>query len=167
MVIVYICKCDLESNTKSKVGVRQASFWYSTFSSFHVVEEKRNLEMAFFKRSRARSRRLLNALDLLTFLKQNEVVYKSDLSQEHDFYRVFQQLHLQKKCISLQKIAFSAFFQNCKNEIGFLKQLFSILLNKLLHKIMEKSGLKIHVHFLQFTKKAEKANFWSEIQTFL
>ena len=89
MVIVYICQCDLESNSKSKVGVRQASFWYSTFSSFHVVEEKRNLEMAFFKRSRARSRRLLNALDLLTFLKQNEVVYKSDLSRGgHDLCEI-------------------------------------------------------------------------------
>ena len=111
MVIVYICQCDLESNSKSKVGVRQASFWYSTFSSFHVVEEKRNLEMAFFKRSRARSRRLLNALDLLTFLKQNEVVYKSDLSQEHDFYREFQQVFQ----------TFLIHFQNFKTVLSYFQ----------------------------------------------
>ena len=125
MVIVYICQCDLESNSKSKVGVRQASFWYSTFSSFHVVEEKRNLEMAFFKRSRARSRRLLNALDLLTFLKQNEVVYKSDLSQEHDFYRVFQQVWIgsatftEKNVFRSKKLLFQPFLRTAKMKMDF------------------------------------------------
>ena len=32
---------------------------------------------------------------------------------------------------------------------------------------LEKSCLKVHFHFLQFSKKAEKAIFWSEIQTCL
>ena len=31
---------------------------------------------------------------------------------------------------------------------------------------MEKSCYKFHIHFLQFTKKAQKAIFWSRIQTF-
>ena len=45
----------------------------------------------------------------------------------------------QKECISLQNIAFSAFFVNCKNEKGFLSNLSPIskdLHNKLLHMII-------------------------------
>ena len=32
---------------------------------------------------------------------------------------------------------------------------------------LEKSGFKIHFHFLQFTKKAQKAIFWSRIHFFV
>ena len=81
--------------------------------------------MAFFKRSRARSRRLLNALDLLTFLKQNEVVYKSDLSQEHDFYRVFQQdwigsaTFTEKNVFRSKKLLFQPFLRTAKMKMDF------------------------------------------------
>ena len=74
-----------------------------------------------------------------------------------------------KICILLQKIAFSAFFVNCKNENGFFNNFAPFsnnLLSKLLHKIIGEKLLKNPFSTLQFTKKAEKANFWSEIQFF-
>ena len=99
------------------------------------------------------------------------------------FYRVSQQVwnrlrnvceqsehRLQKNCILLQKNAFSAFFENCKIENGFLSNFFPIsnnLLNKLLHKTIGVKLLKILFSFQQFLKKAEKAFFWSKIHFFV
>ena len=59
-----------------------------------------------------------------------------------------------------KKLLFQPFFLNCINENGFLKQLFSILLNILLHNT---NCFKKPFSFLQFTKKAQKAIFWSKI----
>ena len=42
-----------------------------------------------------------------------------------------------KNCISLQKFAFSAFFRKLQNEYCFWTQIFSKILNKLLHQKME------------------------------
>ena len=75
-----------------------------------------------------------------------------------------------KKCILLQKIAFFSLFcelQTMKMEFSatFLQLSYVVIyLSNYLN--LEKSCLKIHFHFLQFTKKAEKAIFWSEIQFF-
>ena len=71
-----------------------------------------------------------------------------------------------KKCILLQKIAFWAFFVNCKNWKWISKQFFSNFknwLNKLLHETIGVKLLKFHFHLLQFRKKAQKAIFWSKI----
>ena len=51
-----------------------------------------------------------------------------------------------------KKLLFQPYFLNCKNENGFLKQLFSILLNNSLHKNMEKSCFKKSFWILQFRK---------------
>ena len=78
---------------------------------------------------------------------------------------------IMKKCILLQKIAFFSLFcelQTMKMEFSatFL-QLSYVVIYLVNYLNLEKSCLKIHFHFLQLTKKAEKAIFWSEIQTFL
>ena len=62
--------------------------------------------------------------------------------------------------ISLQKNAFWAFFPELQNENGFFKQLFSSSLNRLLRKT---DCFKKPFSILQFTKKAQKAIFWSEM----
>ena len=75
-----------------------------------------------------------------------------------------------KICILLQKIAFSAFFVNCKNENGFLSNLSPIskdLINKLLHKMIGEKLLKDPFSILQLTKKAKLAIFWSKIHFFV
>ena len=64
-----------------------------------------------------------------------------------------------KNVFRSKKLLFQPFFLNCKIENGFLKQLFSILLNKSLHKIMEKSCLQKPFSILQFRKKGSKSNF--------
>ena len=51
-----------------------------------------------------------------------------------------------------KKLLFQPFFLNWKIENGFLKQLFSNLLNRLLHNKMEKSCFKKPFSFLQFRK---------------
>ena len=71
-----------------------------------------------------------------------------------------------KVCILLQKIAFSAFFCKLQNENCFWKQLCSNLLNKLLHKIMEKSCFKKQFSICSWPKMAKKAIFWSRIHFF-
>ena len=66
----------------------------------------------------------------------------------------------EKKCILLQKIAFCAFFVNCKNENGFFSNFSPILnnlLDKLLHKTIGAKLLKIPFSFLQLDKNAQKA----------
>ena len=64
------------------------------------------------------------------------------------------------------KLLFQPFFLNCKNKNGFLKQLFSILLNKLLHNIMEKCCYKKPFSFLQCKKKGWKSNFMEQNTNF-
>ena len=61
-----------------------------------------------------------------------------------------------KRCISLQKIAFCAFFDELQNENCFLKQL--VFCSNLLSKL-EKSCFEKPFLFLQFIKKAQKAIF--------
>ena len=85
------------------------------------------------------------------------------------FYRVSQQVwnrlsnvcersehRSQKKCISLQKIALSAFFVNCKNEKGFLKQPFSIILCSYLFSKWRKDAQKSLFHFAVHQKRLKK-----------
>ena len=70
----------------------------------------------------------------------------------------------------LQKIDFSAFFVNCKNEKGFLSNLSPIsndLINKLLHKMIGEKLLKDPFSILQLTQKAKLTIFWSEIHFFV
>ena len=58
----------------------------------------------------------------------------------------------EKIVLCSKKLLFQPYFLSCKIENGFLKQLFSILLNKLLHKIIEKRCFKKQFAFLQFRK---------------
>ena len=62
-----------------------------------------------------------------------------------------------KKLFFRHKIAFCAFFRQLQNENCFLKHVFSILLNKSLHKL---NCLKKQFHILQQIKNAKKAIFW-------
>ena len=64
-----------------------------------------------------------------------------------------------EKCISLHKIAFLAFFVNCKDENGFQKQF--VLCSNLFSKL-EKSCFKKPFPFCSPQKKAEKQFFGVE-----
>ena len=68
-----------------------------------------------------------------------------------------------------KKLLFQPYFLNCKMKKSFLSNLnpFCYVVIYLVKSLkLEKSGLKIHYHFLQFTKKAEKAILWSRICSF-
>ena len=71
-------------------------------------------------------------------------------------------IRLRKKCISLQKIAFWAFFHELLNWNWLFQAIFLHLLNKLLHK---PNCLKKPIYNLQFMKKGWKGNFleWNRI----
>ena len=70
-----------------------------------------------------------------------------------------------KKCILLQKIAFLAFFGQLQIENCFFMEFYSIFWCSNLFSILEKICVQKQFSFCSLRTKAEKAKFWSEIQT--